>query len=78
MAAHVLVVEDDAGLREALVDTLEVAGYQCTETGSGEEALMALNDPIFDIVVSDVQMPGMNGLSLYVLSVQNFLNYLCS
>ena len=64
MAAHVLVVEDDAGLREALVDTLEVAGYQCTETGSGEEALMALNDPIFDIVVSDVQMPGMNGLSL--------------
>lgn len=64
MTAHVLVVEDDAGLREALVDTLEVAGYVCTETESGEEAMLALNEAVFDIVVSDVQMQGMNGLGL--------------
>ncbi|MBW8190808.1 sigma-54 dependent transcriptional regulator [Neiella marina] len=64
MSAHVLVVEDDAGLREALVDTLEIAGYQCTETESGEEAMLALKEPMFDIVVSDVQMAGMDGLGL--------------
>ncbi|MCM2678962.1 sigma-54-dependent transcriptional regulator [Echinimonas agarilytica] len=64
MTAHVLVVEDDAGLREALVDTLEIAGYQCSEATSGEEALLALKEPVFDIVVSDVQMDGMDGLGL--------------
>ncbi|GGA78046.1 sigma-54-dependent Fis family transcriptional regulator [Neiella marina] len=64
MTAHVLVVEDDAGLREALVDTLEIAGYNCTETESGEEAMLALKEPVFDIVVSDVQMQGMDGLGL--------------
>lgn len=63
-AAKVLVVEDDAGLREALVDTLLLSGYQCTDVDSGEQALLALKDDTFDIVVSDIQMPGMDGLTL--------------
>jgi len=60
----VLVVEDDAGLREALVDTLSLAGYQCVEADSGEAALLQLKNYHVDIVVSDVQMGGMSGLSL--------------
>jgi two-component system response regulator FlrC len=60
----VLVVEDDAGLREALVDTLSLAGYQCIEADSGEAALLELKNHHVDIVVSDVQMGGMSGLSL--------------
>ncbi|GAA5213917.1 sigma-54-dependent transcriptional regulator [Corallincola platygyrae] len=60
----VLVVEDDAGLREALVDTLMISGYQVTEVDSGEAALLQLSKEKFDIVVSDVQMPGMSGLQL--------------
>lgn len=63
-AAKVLVVEDDAGLREALVDTLLLSGYQCTDVESGEQALLALKEDRFDILVSDIQMPGMNGLTL--------------
>lgn len=65
MTEHkILVVEDDEGLREALVDTLSLGGYQCVEANSGEEALLQLKNHQVDIVVSDVQMGGMSGLSL--------------
>ena len=60
----ILVVEDDAGLREALVDTLSLADYHCVEADSGEAALLALKSNQVDIVISDVQMGGMSGLSL--------------
>jgi len=65
MSHHkILVVEDDAGLREALIDTLTLANYQCIEADSGESALVLLKNHRADIVVSDVQMGGMSGLSL--------------
>jgi len=59
-----LVVEDDAGLREALIDTLLLAGYNCSEVDSAEAALVALNTQRFDLVISDIQMGGMSGLTL--------------
>ncbi|GAA5132141.1 sigma-54-dependent transcriptional regulator [Thalassotalea piscium] len=62
--SKILVVEDDAGLREALVDTLTIAGYQCIQAESGEAALLLLKNHLVDLVVSDVQMGGMSGLSL--------------
>jgi len=62
--SKILVVEDDAGLREALIDTLLLAGYQCVEADSGESALLLLKNQTVDLVVSDVQMGGMSGLSL--------------
>ncbi|MGF1699361.1 sigma-54 dependent transcriptional regulator [Photobacterium makurazakiensis] len=62
--SRVLVVEDDEGLREALVDTLALAGYQWLEAESAEQALLILKSESVDIVVSDVQMAGMDGLGL--------------
>lgn len=59
-----LVVEDDAGLREALIDTLLLAGYNCVEVDSAEAALIILNQQKFDMVISDIQMGGMSGLTL--------------
>lgn len=59
-----LVVEDDAGLREALMDTLMLAGYACQEVDSAEAALIELSKTKFDLVISDVQMGGMTGLTL--------------
>jgi len=59
-----LIVEDDAGLREALIDTLLLAGYLCEEVDSGEAALIILNQQKFDMVISDIQMGGMSGLTL--------------
>jgi two-component system response regulator FlrC len=62
--SKILIVEDDSGLREALMDTLLLAGYQCIEADSGEKALLALKNNKVDLVVSDVQMGGMTGLNL--------------
>lgn len=62
--SKVLIVEDDEGLREALVDTLALAGYEWLEADSAEDALVKLKTNSVDIVVSDVQMAGMGGLAL--------------
>ncbi|MCE0494519.1 sigma-54-dependent transcriptional regulator [Vibrio salinus] len=62
--SKVLIVEDDEGLREALVDTLALAGYDWVEADCAEDALVKLKTETIDIVVSDVQMAGMGGLAL--------------
>jgi len=62
--SKVLIVEDDEGLREALVDTLALAGYEWVEADCAEDALVKLKSQEVDIVVSDVQMAGMGGLAL--------------
>jgi len=59
-----LVVEDDAALREAIVDTLSLSGYQCLEADSGESALLLLKKEPVELVISDVQMPGVDGLQM--------------
>ncbi|WP_462171224.1 sigma-54-dependent transcriptional regulator [Pseudoalteromonas xiamenensis] len=60
----VLVVEDDAGLREALIDTLMISGIECVEANSAESAMLLLKQHKFSLVVSDVQMGAMSGLDL--------------
>ena len=62
--ARVLIVEDDHGLREAIVDTLLLAGYVCLEADSGEAALLELNRQSVDMVISDIQMGWMDGHTL--------------
>jgi len=70
MKTRVLIVEDDAGLREALVDTLLLADYQVFDADSAENAMIFLGRQEVDLVVSDVQMQGMNGLTL-LRSIKN-------
>ncbi|MFB0979513.1 MAG: sigma-54 dependent transcriptional regulator [Alteromonadaceae bacterium] len=72
--SKILVVEDDAGLREALIDTLKLSGYQCVEAESGEDALLTLKEQSVDLVVSDVQMGGMSGLTLLNSIKRNWPN----
>jgi two-component system response regulator FlrC len=57
----VLIVEDDASLREALKDTLELSGYEVIEAADGESALRLLEQRRVGIVVTDVQMKPMDG-----------------
>lgn len=67
MAEHslpVLVVEDDPSLREAISDTLELAGRAFLAVDGGEAALAALGEQAFSIVVSDVRMMPMDGITL--------------
>ncbi|MDO9271303.1 MAG: sigma-54 dependent transcriptional regulator [Methylobacter sp.] len=60
----VLVVEDDLSLCEALCDTLEIGGYRVVSARNGTEALIKLELGRFKLVVSDVQMPVMDGFQL--------------
>ncbi len=58
---RVLVVEDEEIVREMLATTLRLAGHEVTEVASGEEALQALTERRFDVVVTDIAMPGVSG-----------------
>jgi len=60
----VLVVEDDAALREALVDTLRAAGLSALSASDAPDALQRLQSEEIALVISDVQMPGPNGYQL--------------
>ena len=60
----VLMVEDDCALREALCDTLMVAGYDVRPAADGATALDLLEREAVDLVVSDVQMQPMDGEAL--------------
>lgn len=64
MNQHILLVEDDAGLREALHDTLLLAQYQVYAVDSAEQALLTLKQHSVQLVISDVQMQGVSGLTL--------------
>ena len=67
MAEHslpILVVEDDPSLREAIGDTLELAGRPYVAVGGGEEALKVLAEQAFSLVLSDVRMMPMDGITL--------------
>src|SRR5690606_33479032 len=61
---RILLVEDDRALREALADTLALGGYDYLEAGDGEAALAILQRESVAMVVSDVNMPGMDGHAL--------------
>ncbi len=64
MKHSVLVVDDDNLVNELVLETLNRAGYDCRSAHSGEEALAELNDRGADIVLSDLKMPGMDGIEL--------------
>lgn len=72
MTGRILLVEDDHALREALGDTLEVGGYAYRAVASAEAALQALREEAFSLVVSDVNMPGMDGHELLSVIRQRY------
>lgn len=60
----ILVVEDEATLRETLAYNLKREGYEITATGDGGEALELARDNAFDLIVLDVMLPTLDGLSI--------------
>ncbi len=62
--AVILVVEDDADLRAALCDTLALAGYKAQTASDGLAAMEILQCQSIDMVITDIQMPGMDGHEL--------------
>ena len=61
---QVLVVDDEPGMRETLVDILEQSGYDVRAASDGADALHAIRNNDVDVVVMDVQMPNRDGVSV--------------
>ena len=64
MKPRVLIAEDDQVQRQVIADILIRAGYRVQETASGKEAVDALGADAHDILLTDMRMPGMDGLEL--------------
>jgi PAS domain S-box-containing protein len=61
----ILVVDDEAAVRETLTDILESAGHRVVLAASGREALERLNAKRYDVIMTDIRMPDVDGRTLY-------------
>ncbi len=61
---RILVVDDEAGIRELLSKTLALAEYDVDAAAGGQEALERLRADRYDLVITDLKMPGVDGLTL--------------
>ena len=71
MARSILVADDETSIRESLTIVLEDEGYQCTAVKDGEEAVSAINEHSFDIIISDLKMPNTDGLGVLEHALQH-------
>jgi two-component system, chemotaxis family, chemotaxis protein CheY len=62
--AKIMAVDDSVSLRKLVAGTLTAAGHEVSEAGNGIEALNSAKKTKFDLVISDLNMPGMDGLAL--------------
>jgi len=73
----ILVVDDEVELQNSLVESLTSQGYETSGLTSGERALAALRTEVFDIVLADMMMPGMDGITLVREALQVDPNLVC-
>ncbi len=67
MSFNVLIVDDSNSMRAVVKKIISISGFkmdQCIEAGNGKEALAALSDNWVDVIMSDINMPEMNGFEL--------------
>jgi DNA-binding NtrC family response regulator len=69
---HLLLVEDEAPLRQAIAEQLADRGYQVEQAESGEAALAHLADFAFDIIITDLRLPGIDGSAVIEAAVARY------
>ncbi|HMF93093.1 MAG TPA: sigma-54 dependent transcriptional regulator [Vicinamibacterales bacterium] len=69
---HLLLVEDEAPLREAIAEQLGDRGYRVEQADSGESAIAKLADFAFDIIVTDLRLPGADGSAVVEAAVERY------
>jgi len=69
---HLLLVEDEAPLREAIAEQLADRGYRVRQADSGEAALARLAEFAFDIIVTDLRLPGIDGSAVIEAAVARY------
>lgn len=61
MSTKVLVVDDQDMIREVLVETLQLSGYEAFQANNGEDGLRSVEEHDPGLVITDIRMPGMDG-----------------
>src|SRR5206468_7579672 len=69
---HILLVEDEAPLRQAVAEQLIDRGYQVEQADSGEAAVARLSDFAFDIIITDLRLPGLDGSTVLEAAVKRY------
>ena len=69
---HLLIVDDEDALRTVMAERLTDAGFQVTEAASGEQALEKLERFAFDVLVSDLRLPGIDGREVLAAAIQRY------
>ncbi len=69
---HLLIVEDEAPLRQAVAEQLTDRGYHVEQADSGETAIAKLADFAFDIIVTDLRLPGIDGSAVVEAAVERY------
>ena len=69
---HLLLVDDEAALRDAVAEQLRDRGYHVVEAESGELALAKLSEFAFDILVTDLRLPGVDGSAVVEAAVERY------
>lgn len=69
---HILVVDDDLNMRRTLADILSISGHLVEISASPLDGLALLEKAAFDCVISDIRMPGMNGVQFHHAIQQRF------
>jgi len=71
-ARLILVVDEEAAVRESLVDVLSLDGHEVDGAGDAESALLLLDQRRYDLVISDLRMPKLDGPALLDALVERF------
>lgn len=74
MAKTILIVDDSASIRQVVGISLRSAGYQVIEACDGNDALKAMNGDKIHLIISDVNMPNMDGIA-FLKEVKKHPNY---
>src|SRR3982750_2256608 len=69
---HLLLVEDESALREAVAEQLIDRGYHVEQADSGEAAIARLTDFAFDIILTDLRLPGIDGSAVVEAAVERY------
>src|SRR5229473_7387770 len=69
---HLLIVEDEGPLRQAVAEQLTDRGYRVEQADSGEAALAKLADFAFDIIITDLRLPGIDGSAVVEAAVERY------
>jgi DNA-binding NtrC family response regulator len=70
--SHILIVDDEESMRKVLQQAITRAGYKCSISGDGKDALEFLDKNSVDIVVTDISMPGISGIELLQLVKEKY------